>query len=95
MIEGESNANYISLEADYKIDNFYAGIELGTGAKDFIVTKSSFKDISLKTGILLYAGDGVQGEAGLQIKNRTYESYSSANMDDTLIGVFVGINFML
>jgi len=98
--EGEKNANYFGIEVDYLIPanedtDIYAGVVLTDGSKDFVVDTVGFKDFGVKFGAIIETNDGISLEVGAQVKNREYDNYMGIDMEDDLVGVFVGLNFML
>jgi len=100
IYQGEKNAKHFGLEGDFILpvqDNVeaFVGLAVGKGSKDFIIADVDFQDTALKGGVILGVGDGMQAEIGVQYKKREYDDTDGVSMDDELIGVYVGFNFML
>lgn len=97
---GEKAAKYYGVEGDFLIEanektNLYVGVAVAKGNKDFVVVEVDTKDVAFKAGALIDLEQDMQLEVGIQYKKRDYDETMGISMDDSLVGVFVGLNFML
>lgn len=95
VVFNEGNLISYGLEANYALTKeVFVGLSIGQGYKDFDGIDIDFKDIAIKGGMTVD-----MFEVGLQLKKRTYDSYNLSgfqlDMDDTIVGVFVGLSFNL
>ena len=99
VVYNEGNAITIGAEADYLIDDLYVGAFIGSGYKDFYGTDIDFIDVGLKIGGTHELSEGLDIEAGVEFKKRSYDNYNysgtNLDLDEKLIGVFIGLNFNL
>ena len=96
LVVGEGNAISYGVEFDLVSNmGLYAGVLLGTGSKDFIVADVDFNEYGVRGGYIYELSNSMQFETGVQYKQRDYDSYEGIDMQDDLIGLYVGINFML
>lgn len=100
VVSGEGSLVSYGVEADYIIDNtFLVGITLAKGSKDFGGTDIDFTDVGFKAGATVEQNEGLSVEAGLYLKNRGYDSYTESgitlDLDERVVGLYVGLSFNL
>ena len=99
VVVNEGNAVSIGAEVDYMIENVFIGATLARGSKDFDGTDIDFTDIGVRLGGSFELGTDSNIEAGVYYKKRGYDSYVwdgvTLDLDDKIIGVFVGVSFNL
>jgi len=99
ITNNDGNAVSIGAEVDYMIENVFIGATLSTGEKDFDGTDIDFTDIGVRLGGAFELGTDANLEAGVYYKKRDYDSYVwdgvTLDLDDKIIGVFVGVSFNL
>ena len=106
---GDKNAGSFGVEAIYmtplQLDtNFFMGGNIGQGtldivANDFGLSDVDFADIGVKAGVQKTINDNAKIEAGVKIVKRIFDDLNVAGvkleMDETQVGLFVGIKFNL
>lgn len=95
----EGNAVALGVEVDYMINDLFVGAIIAKGSKDFDGTDIDFTDIGIRGGISASINSNSNIEAGLYYKKRGYDSYTESgvtlDLDDKIIGLFVGLSFSL
>lgn len=106
---GDKNAGSFGVEAIYitplEIDtNFFMGGNIGKGsleiaANDFGLSDVDFTDIGVRAGVQKELNDTASLEAGVKIVKRIFDDLNvggvKLEMDETQVGLFVGIKFNL
>lgn len=99
MVDNEGGLVSLGVEADYLIDNIFIGAVAAKGQKDFDGTDIDFVDYGARVGGIFELGTDANLEAGVQYKVRSYDNYNYMGVDldleDKIIGVFVGVSFNL
>ena len=99
VVDNEGNAVSYGVEVDYMIDNLFIGGMLATGSKDFDGTDIDFDDVGVRVGGVFDIGNDANLEVGVQYKDRRYDSYTlsgiTLDLDEKIVGVFVGVSFSL
>ena len=92
------------VEADYMYDignssNILAGGFIGKGTMDADGLNLKFKDVGVKCGIITDVNEAINLEAGVKINRRVFDdiTFNGALVggDETQIGFYIGIGFML
>ena len=99
IVANEGSLVSIGAEVDYIIDNMFIGAVAAKGSKDFDGTDIDFTDFGARIGGVFELGTDANLEAGVQYKVRSYDSYNysgvNLDLDDKILGVFVGVSFNL
>ena len=99
VVTNEGSAVSYGVEVDYMIDNLFICGMLATGSKDFDGTDIDFNDVGARVGGVFNVGENTNIEAGIQYKKRSYDSYTlsgiNLDLDDKIVGVFIGLSFSL
>jgi len=98
IVAGEGNAVSLGIEAGYIYENILAAVTVARGEKDFVDFDQDFTDVGVRIGGI-FEVDGANVEAGVQYKERTYDTYNYSgvgiDLEDETIGLYVGISFNL
>jgi opacity protein-like surface antigen len=106
---GDENAASYGVEVIYvtpiQLDtNFFMGGNIGKGNLDVIANsygleQIGFIDIGVKAGVMQKLNDNLSADAGIKIVKRTFDDTTvdgvTLEMDETQVGLFIGINFNL
>lgn len=95
----EGNAVALGAEVDYMINDLFVGATIAKGSKDFDGTDIDFTDIGIRGGISASINSNSNIEAGLYYKKRGYDSYTESgvtlDLNDDIVGLFLGMSFNL
>jgi len=95
----DGNAVSYGAEVDYVVNNAFIGATVATGEKDFDGTDIDFTDVGVRVGAGAELGEDSTIEAGLYYKKRNYDSYTESgitlDLEDDIVGLFVGVSFNL
>ena len=98
VVYNEGSLISYGAELDYVQENLFIGAILGVGSKDFDGTDVDFIDYGARVGYI-HQIDNANIEIGVQYKIREYDSYQfgavTLDLEDEIIGLFIGINFNL
>jgi hypothetical protein len=99
VVYNEGNAASVGVEVGYMLDGAFIGVLAAKGSKDFDGTDIDFTDYGVRVGATVELGTDANLEAGVQYKIRGYDSYNYSgvdiDLDEKVLGVFVGVSFNL
>lgn len=99
ITNNEGNAVALGLEADYAFNDMFIGGTIAQGSKDFDGTDIDFTDIGIRCGLSNSVDDNSDIQIGLYYKKRDYDSYTESgitlDLNDDIVGLFLGMSFSL